>query len=110
MNRETKRLMAKQEAQAERQRARSAPLARGSKNGRGRRKQASGGAERVGRIKRARRFLREVMNELKKVAWPSRTEVITYTVVVLVSVVAITSFVFVLDLAFGKAVLQVFKS
>ncbi|MFA5892198.1 MAG: preprotein translocase subunit SecE [Actinomycetota bacterium] len=109
MNRETKRLMAKQEAQAERQRARSAPLARGAKNGRGRRKQSSAGGEKQGRIKRWRRFLREVWSELKKVAWPSRGEVITYTVVVLVSVIAITSFVFVLDLAFGKAVLQVFK-
>ena len=48
-------------------------------------------------------------NELKKVAWPTRGEVVTYTVVVLVSVTFVTLFVFGLDQGFAKAVLQVFS-
>jgi preprotein translocase subunit SecE len=56
------------------------------------------------------RFLREVRAELKKVAWPSRNEVFTYTVVVLVSVIVVTLYTFVLDYGFGKAVLTFFKA
>jgi preprotein translocase subunit SecE len=55
-----------------------------------------------------RQFLREVRSELKKVAWPSRSEVVTYTIVVLVSTVFVTLFVFGLDYGFAKAVLKVF--
>jgi preprotein translocase subunit SecE len=53
-------------------------------------------------------FLKEVRQELKKVNWPTRSELISYTVVVLVAVVFLTSLVFGLDLSFSKAVLQVF--
>jgi len=56
------------------------------------------------------RFLREVRVELKKVAWPSRNEVFTYTVVVLVSVRFVTLVTFGLDYLFGKGVLTFFKS
>lgn len=55
-----------------------------------------------------RQFLKEVRAELRKVNWPTRPEMVAYTVVVLVAVVAMTSFVFGLDLAFSKAVLHVF--
>lgn len=107
MNRATKRLMAKQEAAAERERARQIPIAgKTPKPGRG---GDGAGGEREGRIVRARRFLREVRVELKKVAWPSRPEIVTYTVVVLVSVTFVTLLVFGLDLGFGKAVVHVFK-
>ena len=53
-------------------------------------------------------FLRQVRAELKKVAWPSRQELWSYTVVVLVAVVVLTSFVFGLDFFFSKVVLRVF--
>jgi len=53
-------------------------------------------------------FLKEVRLELKKVAWPSRQELWSYTVVVLVSVVVLTSLVFGLDFFFSKVVLRVF--
>ena len=58
----------------------------------------------------ARQFLKEVRQELKKVIWPTRNELITYTVVVLVTVVALTSFVFGLDVAFSKLVFHLFVS
>jgi preprotein translocase SecE subunit len=44
------------------------------------------------------------------VAWPSKQELWAYTVVVLVSVVVLTSFVFGLDYVFSKFVLKVFGS
>jgi preprotein translocase subunit SecE len=53
-------------------------------------------------------FLREVRAELKKVAWPTRQELVGYTIVVLVAVVFLTSLVFGLDLLFSKVVLKVF--
>ncbi len=128
MNRATKRLLAKQEKQAERERARSMPLpggggGAGRGGGRGatqdgesggggfgrKRAAAVSSAPKERRIKRWARFLREVRVELKKVAWPSRNEVATYTVVVLVSVTFVTLLVFGLDFGFGKAVLTLFK-
>jgi preprotein translocase subunit SecE len=58
----------------------------------------------------ARQFLREVRQELKRVNWPTRQELVAYTVVVLVSVTVLTSFVFGLDFVFSKFVLKVFGS
>jgi preprotein translocase subunit SecE len=55
-----------------------------------------------------RQFLKEVRQELKKVLWPTRKELVTYTIVVLVTVVVLTSYVFGLDVVFSKFVLDVF--
>jgi preprotein translocase subunit SecE len=55
-----------------------------------------------------RQFLKEVRQELKKVAWPSRKELVGYTIVVLVAVVFMTTLVFGMDLTFSKVVLRVF--
>jgi preprotein translocase subunit SecE len=52
----------------------------------------------------ARQFLREVRLELKKVDWPTRKELITYTIVVLVTITVLTSFVFGVDYVFSKLV------
>jgi preprotein translocase subunit SecE len=38
-------------------------------------------------------FLREVRSELRKVNWPSRQQILSYTVVVLVLTLVLTSFV-----------------
>ena len=53
-------------------------------------------------------FYRQVVAELRKVIWPTRKELGTYTSVVLVFVVAVTSLVALLDLLFTKGVLWVF--
>jgi preprotein translocase subunit SecE len=58
--------------------------------------------------KGARTFLREVRQELGKVIWPTRQELVTYTVVVLVTVVVLTTYVFGLDALFSKFVLDIF--
>ncbi len=55
-----------------------------------------------------RQFLKEVRQELKKVNWPTRQELVAYTVVVLVSVIVLTSFVYGLDVVFSKLVVNVF--
>jgi preprotein translocase subunit SecE len=53
-------------------------------------------------------YYRQVIAELRKVIWPTRTELITYTSVVLVFVLVIIAYVTVLDLAFGRLALWVF--
>lgn len=52
-------------------------------------------------------FLKEVRAELRRVNWPTRRELIGYTIVVLVAVVVLTSLVFGMDFAFSKAILQI---
>ncbi len=53
-------------------------------------------------------FYRQVVAELRKVVWPTRTQLITYFWVVLVFVVVVMTFVALLDLGFGKAVFAIF--
>ena len=50
------------------------------------------------------RFLREVVAELRKVIWPNRKQMVTYTTVVLVFVIFMVAFISGLDLAFIKGV------
>jgi len=54
-----------------------------------------------------RQFLKEVRLELRKVIWPTKKELIGYTIVVLVAVVFLTSLVFGLDLGFSKSLLRI---
>jgi preprotein translocase subunit SecE len=104
MNRQTKRLMQRQKAtgqdRMEAMRQRRAVTTGGP---------GGGGAGRTARRRTPiRQFLKEVRQELKRVAWPSRKELVGYTVVVLVAVVFLTSLVFGMDLTFSKVVLKVF--
>ena len=57
----------------------------------------------------AKEFVREVRGELKKVAWPTKAEVITSTIVVLVAVIIMTLLIFGLDWAFSNGVLELFE-
>ena len=75
----------------------------------------SGGSPRVrrdpGRPNRIRSigvFYKQVIAELRKVIWPTRKELVTYTTVVVVFVLVMVAVVAVFDLVFGKAVLAVF--
>jgi preprotein translocase subunit SecE len=85
MNRQTKRMLERQQQAAVRR-----PVAEP--------------ARRVG----PRAFLREVRQELRKVQWPTRREVVAYTLVVLVTVVVLTSYVFGLDFLISRGILVVF--
>ena len=53
-------------------------------------------------------FFREVVSELRKVIWPTRKELLTYTGVVIAFVTVMTTIVAVLDYGFGKAILASF--
>jgi preprotein translocase subunit SecE len=104
MNRQMKRMQERQERKSRgsvaerREAATSARRSAGSSPaGRG-----EGKKKRTG----ARQFLKEVRQELKKVDWPSRRELVSYTVVVLVTVVVMTTFVFGLDYVFSKLILN----
>jgi preprotein translocase subunit SecE len=61
-----------------------------------------------GRIERARIYLREVVAELRKVIRPSRQQLVTYTIVVLVFVSFMTALVSGLDYGLTKLILAVF--
>jgi preprotein translocase subunit SecE len=53
-------------------------------------------------------FYRQVIAEMRKVIWPTRKELVTYTSVVVVFVLVIIAYVTALDFGFSKAVLAVF--
>ena len=93
MNRQTKRLMQRQGA---------------DKPGEKRARQQPGSdvkKERIG----PRQFLSEVTSELKKVAWPTRKEVVNSTIVVLIAVIFMGTLIFGLDYASSKFVLFLFN-
>ena len=101
MNRQMKRMQERQERRAkasvaERREAATSTARRSSAPTEGKKKRAG-----------ARQFLKEVRQELRKVDWPSRRELISYTVVVLVTVVVMTSLVFGLDFVFSKLIFDV---
>jgi len=100
MNRQTKRMLQRQgQVDAEGQ-----PVAR---------KRPAPQAPRAGRSEEGRtgpvQFIREVRAELRKVAWPTRSEIINYSIIVLVAVVILTAYIAVLDYGFGEAILRLFE-
>jgi preprotein translocase subunit SecE len=62
------------------------------------------------RFRRMITFIKQVVAELRKVIWPTRKELLTYTSVVLVFVVFMVIIVSIFDFAFGQGVLKVFGS
>lgn len=53
---------------------------------------------------RAKRFFREVKAELKKVSWPNKTELASYTGVVFVSVVIVSIVVWLMDTVLNQII------
>jgi preprotein translocase subunit SecE len=93
MNRQTKRLMQRQGADRApaREQRRPAPASLPQR-------------ERIGPSE----YLGEVKSEMRKVAWPTKREVVNSTVVVLIAVIVMTSLIFLFDYASGKFVLFLF--
>ena len=89
MNRELRRLQEKEEKRQKDQRAKG--LAQ-----RPRRERTS-----------LRQFLREVRQELRRVAWPSRQELMTFTAVTVITSTVLTGLTFGMDFLFKKGVLLV---
>ncbi len=84
MNREMRRLQKKEEERAQKRR----------QAGPRRRERTS-----------FRQFIREVRQELKKVAWPTREETTTFTVVVIIVTTVLTAVTFGMDFVFKRGVL-----
>ena len=57
-----------------------------------------------------RQFFREVRQELKKVAWPTPEETITFSVVVAVVTVVVTGITFGLDLGLKRTILDLLSA
>ncbi|WP_037575242.1 preprotein translocase subunit SecE [Phaeacidiphilus oryzae] len=72
------------------------------------RRKRSRKSERKGFFARAARFYRQIISELRKVVWPTRNELVTYTSVVIVFVVIIMAVVYGLDYGFSKLSFLVF--
>jgi preprotein translocase subunit SecE len=69
---------------------------------------ASSEDKKLGLIARIGLFYRQVVSELRKVVWPTRKQLTTYTAVVLVFVTFIIAVVSLLDLVLTKIVFLVF--
>jgi len=53
-------------------------------------------------------FYRQVIAELRKVIWPTRKELVTYTTVLMVFVCVVIAYITVLDFFFSKGILSIF--
>lgn len=80
LNRQQKRLLKRQGALDERGAPTRAP-------------RPTATSERVG----PRQYLREVRDEMRKIAWPGRPEVVRYSIIVTATVIVFTAFVGVID-------------
>jgi preprotein translocase subunit SecE len=98
MNRQTKRMLQKQGQLG----ADGEPVAQ-------KRRQAPPTKNRDARVGPVQ-FIREVRAELRKVAWPTRDEVVKYSIVVLITVVVLTTLIFALDFVFSEGVLKLLKA
>ena len=64
--------------------------------------------EKLGLFARVGLYYRQILSELKKVVWPTRNMLTTYTAVVLVFVAFVIAVVSVIDLVLNKVVFWVF--
>ncbi len=94
-----RRLQAKEEERAKRRRADgSRPSKKSQKD------------QDLSFFQRMEKYVREVRQELKKVAWPSREELTTYTVVVFAITTILTLVVFGIDWAFNKMIIDILNA
>ncbi|MDP2622682.1 MAG: preprotein translocase subunit SecE [Actinomycetota bacterium] len=91
MNRELRRLQEKEEKRAKDRRAQMMAQRRRK--------------ERVG----FRQFVSEVRTELRRVAWPGRREVVTFTLVTLITAGFVTLFTLGLDISLKRGVLALLE-
>jgi preprotein translocase subunit SecE len=94
MNREMRRLQNREDRRLKQKRQQQQRRRRPSRNG-----------ERVPLLQRLQRFLREVRAEMKRVSWPTREQLIAFTVVTLITSGALTLYIFGLDIFFKDGLL-----
>jgi preprotein translocase subunit SecE len=66
------------------------------------------GTKRPGYPQRVALYIRQVVGELHKVIWPTRSELVTYTIVSVTFVTVMVAFVGFLDYLFTKLVFKMF--
>lgn len=59
-------------------------------------------------MRRILAFLKDVRRELKKVQWPNRRELTTYTTVVVVAVVLVGAIIWVVDIGYQQILQLIF--
>ncbi|MEX1286571.1 MAG: preprotein translocase subunit SecE [Acidimicrobiia bacterium] len=99
MNREMRRLQAREERRNKAAEAEKRPPGR----------QASKQKSDLPIHKRLLKFLKEVRIELQRVSWPTREQMIAFTTVTLITTIALTGFVFLLDLGFREGVFSLLE-
>ncbi len=102
MNRESKPLQRSSDAVADEAIARRAAAPAPSRR--------SAAASQGGVFAPVAQYLREVRQELAKVLWPRRSEVINYSTVVLTTLVLIALLIFGLNYLFARGVFWLYKS
>jgi preprotein translocase subunit SecE len=103
MNREMRRLMEREERLQKREPGRAARRPRSGGTG------GPPTVERRSLWSRLVDFLHEVRQELRKVSWPSREQMVAFTTVTLVVTVVLTMVVFGLDVAMKEAVINLLQ-
>jgi len=66
-------------------------------------------AAKEGIIKRTGKFFREVRSEMRKVTWPVKSDLITYTIVVFISVAIVSGFIWIADTILYKIVTLILR-
>ena len=110
MNREMRRLMEREE------RLQKSNQGKGAAGKSPRAPRAAGNAGAAGPVVerkpvwvRLGNFLHEVRQELKKVSWPSREQMVAFTAITLVVTTALTLIVFALDVTMKEAVISLLQ-
>ena len=55
-------------------------------------------------------FVREVRSELRKVAWPTRSDTINFSIIVIVTLAVLTAIIAGLDALFSDSILRLFEA
>ena len=63
--------------------------------------------EKVSRLKRVANYILEVRTELKRVNWPSRDTLSTFTIVTIVTVISMTLLIFGMDFGFKNTLINI---
>jgi preprotein translocase subunit SecE len=58
-------------------------------------------SEKTGFIDRTKRHFRNMVQEMKKVHWPSKKNIVVYTMVVIVACILVAALIWIMDLAIG---------
>lgn len=57
--------------------------------------------EKVGVLTRIKRYFRNMVQEMKKVHWPSKRNIVVYTAVVVVACIFVATLIWIMDLVIG---------